>query len=422
MKTKEVRKKAAVTKTAKKNEVSADPFDSIAEPVVESAAPKKRAIKVNKAAAKPVVNKTSSRIQGAEVIEPFAEIAAKSTPVKKRTAKTGTRAIGTVEAKAKPAKKAAVKTTAKKTIKSKEASLDVTAEIAAVEPEVELSPAFKALADVTMPELTRENRARLLMQSPTKLYFYWSVKENLWHQLRNVFGDDLGGYVLALKLKNLTRDSEGIQQCEADGNWWFDVEPDCEYQAEIGFYAVNRPYFRVIYSNSITTPRCSPSPRAATDADWGVSANEFAAVLDVAGFSRDAFDVSMAGDDHAASENASHRALSRFLGTSRYELNGVTAGDIRYAMLALASGATLEELRFKVSPALFAVLQANPDKLEAGNAMSSLTEYFDIDEAEFTEEQTGPAVYGASLVNFPRTLNTRAVSSRYAPMSSHSYR
>ena len=40
--------------------------------------------------------------------------------------------------------------------------------------------------------------------------------------------------------------------------------------------------------------------------------------------------------------------------------------------------------------------------------MNALTEYFDIDEAEFTEEQFGSAVYGASLVNFPRTLKTHA--------------
>ena len=87
---------------------------------------------------------------------------------------------------------------------------------------------------------------------------------------------------------------------------------------------------------------------------------------------------------------------------------------------------TLEDLRFRVSPALFAILQANADKLEAGKAMSTLTEHFDIDEAEFTEEQFGPAVFGSSLVNFPRTLKTRSASPksspRYNPVSSHSLR
>ena len=57
--------------------------------------------------------------------------------------------------------------------------------------------------------------------------------------------------------------------------------------------------------------------------------------------------------------------------------------------------------------------------------MAALGEHFDIDEAEFEEEQLGAAVYGASLVHFPKTLKTRKVSSvkfapKYSPVSSHS--
>ena len=89
-------------------------------------------------------------------------------------------------------------------------------------------------------------------------------------------------------------------------------------------------------------------------------------------------------------------------------------------MMALAAGSTLEELRFKISPALFAILQANVASIEAGKAMNALTEHFDIDESEFFEDDFGPAVYGASLINFPKTLKTRTASTRtvspkYAP-------
>ena len=426
MKTKVV-KETAVKKIAKKAKVSVDPFDAVAEPVV-AVAPKKRAIKVIKADAKPTVKKTrvpSAKKSETHVIEPFADVVAKrlsTSPVKKRGVKTPKKAVETIEAKAKPVKKKA----AKKILKTKKADLDVTAELAVTEPEVELSPAFKALADVQLPELTRENRARLLMQSPTKLYFYWSVKENPWHQLKNVFGEDLGGYVLALKLKNLTRDSEEIHQCEAEGNWWFDVESDCEYQAEIGFYAVNRPYFRIIYSNSIMTPRRLPSTRPATDSKWTVSATKFAEVLDASGFARDAFDVALAGDDQAAAADVAHVAFASFIDDRNAELDSVTAEDIRYAMLAIASGFTLEELRFKVSPALFEILQANADKLTSSNAQASLAEHFDIHEAEWTEEEFSSAVYGASLVHFPKQLKTKKLSPkekyspRYNPVSSHS--
>ena len=387
----------------------------------KAAAPKKKAVaKEDELKEKAVVTKKVSvpgAVANGEVVNPFAEVTGTTvatSPVKKsapkKVSEPGTIATGAVK---KPVKKAA-----------KTATLDVTAGIAAA-PKVELSPVFKALAAPVLPELDRENRARLQMQTPTRLYFYWSFKENPYHLLKQTFGDDTGSYMLVLKLTNLRRGYEEIHATDAAGNWWFDVEPDGEYQAEIGFYAPSRPYFRVLYSNVVETPRRSPSPNVATNADWRVSANKFAEVLDVAGFSRDAFDVAMTGDDHAVAESISQTAFSSFLG-GEHDLGGIIAEDIRYAMLALASGATLEELRFRVSPALFAILQANADKLVADRAMSALTEYFDIDEAEFTEEQLGAAVYGASLVNFPQTLKTRTLSSgkfgskseSYAPVSS----
>jgi hypothetical protein len=61
--------------------------------------------------------------------------------------------------------------------------------------------------------------------------------------------------------------------------------------------------------------------------------------------------------------------------------------------------------------------------VSAQNAQSALKEHFDIDEAEWTEEEFSPAVYGASLVHFPTTLKPRKASAaRYTPVSSHSLR
>ncbi len=392
-----------------------DPFAEVVEPqAVETAAatPAKAKRPRARTVPKPAIAVPAS--------DAFAEIAETSSPVKKRKPATKKADSASAVAEAVPSKP---KATRKKAAKPKKADLDVTTELADAEPEVELSPVFKALADVTLPELQQDNRARLLMQSPTKLYFYWSLKDNPWHQLKGIFGDDLGSYTLVLKLTDLKRDSEEIHPCEAEGNWWFTVEPDGEYQAEIGFYAVNRPYFRVIYSNTITTPRRSPSPHPASEARWTVSATKFAEVLDVSGFARDAFDVAIAGDDPVTADNASHIAFSRFIGSSEYALDGIAADDIRYAMLALASGFTLEELRWRVGPALFAILQTNIEKLTAAKAQSALKEYFDIDEAEWTEEEFSSAVYGASLVHFPKTLKPRkAASVRYNPVSSHSVR
>jgi len=426
METNIVKKKATPTKKVAKESTSVDPFAE----VVEASAPPQRAVKAVKAEAKAPIKRSAKKVEApvtSIATDAFAAPATESSPVKKRAAK---KAPATkIVAVAGPAKKT-TKRPVKKAAKAPAADLDVTPDVVAVEPEVELSPVFKALADVSLPELEKENRARLLMQSPTRLYFYWSVRQNPWKQLKNIFGDDLGSYTLVLKLTDTKRGTESIHPCEPEGNWWFSVEPDGEYQAEIGFYAVNRPYFRVIYSNTIQTPRRSPSSRPASDAQWTVSANKFAEVLDVAGFSRDAFDVAMAGDDVLAAENTTQVAFSQFIGSNKHDLNSISAEDIRYAMLALASGFTLDELKMRVSPALFAILQANTEKLKAANALASLSEYFDIDEAEWTEEEFGSAVYGASLVHFPKTLKTKNISSksgatfapRYNPVSSHSIR
>lgn len=305
---------------------------------------------------------------------------------------------------------------------SDESPIQIDEAIISNEPEVELSPVFKALADVTLPEMKREDRAQLLMQSPSRLYFYWSVRKDPFSMLGKVF-DGGTNYSLVVKLTELNSGREEIHRADAAGNWWFAVEPNGRYQAEIGFYAVGRPYFRIVYSNVVETPRRSPSPRRASEAEWSVNADKFAEVLDVSGFKRDAYDVAIAGDDAVAADDVTAQAFRSFLGGSS-DLNGVASDEMRYAMLALAGGMPLESLESRISSHLFAILSANAGSATSGRASATLSEYFEFDEAEFTEEEFGSAVFGASRVNFPSTvLSKRLVpkySPRYNPVSSHS--
>ena len=342
-------------------------------------------------------------------------------PVTKKAAGGKTALKRRAPSKSRPADAALQTVSSPVAAKAPVIALDATKEIAAKEPEVEISPAFKALAEPKLPELPRENRARLQMQSPTRLYFYWSLRTNPWQQLAAVFGSDLGSYTLVVKLSNVTAGTEQLQAIETEGDWWFnDVQPGSEYAAEIGFYAVNRPYFRVLYSNSITTPRRTPSARPATEARWTVSATKFAEVLDASGFSRDAVDVAIAGDDHLDAENRTRLAFSEVMGNAEYSTRGISAEDLRYAMLAVAGGATLSELRDRVSSSVYEALQANED-LSAATARQALSSYFEIEETEWIEHEFGPAVFGASLVNFPKTLTPRKdvkYSPRYNPVSS----
>ncbi len=270
--------------------------------------------------------------------------------------------------------------------------------------EQELSRAVKELTSPKLPPLSKQNRARLQMQSPNRLFFYWSLKNNPYQILHRAFGGKTGSYTLVARLLNLTRQTEEIHAVDADGSWWFAADANSNYRAEIGFYAPNRPYVRVIYSNMIATPRKSPSPRSAADADWRVTADRFARVLDVSGFRRDAFDVALAGDDWVESERSTRGAFAGFIGKSEQEFEGIDPEDIRYALLALASGYRLEHLRWRINATLFAILQGCAERLSSEQALASLREHLGIEDDEFTEEEHGPAVYGASLINFPRRL------------------
>ncbi|MGI8641068.1 MAG: DUF4912 domain-containing protein [Pyrinomonadaceae bacterium] len=281
-------------------------------------------------------------------------------------------------------------------------------------PEVE-NPIFKELSEPKLPELPKENRARLQMQSPTRLNFYWSVKTNPFKTLNLAFGGKTGSYTLVAKLVNQTKDREELIAVEAEGSKWFNVDADSTYRAEIGFYAPNRAFVRVMFSNTVETPRKNPSPHRAESKSWEVSANQFVQVLDVSGFSQDAFEVALAGDNFEHSETATNNAFSQFIGKQEISF---PADEIRFALLALASGYTLENLREQIGASLFAVLQENTEKLSAENALASLQENFGVFSDEIEEEFLSPTVFGASLINFPRTSKRKMFLPKFAPISS----
>ncbi|MEP7211700.1 MAG: DUF4912 domain-containing protein [Acidobacteriota bacterium] len=288
--------------------------------------------------------------------------------------------------------------------------------------EIERSAAFKELAEPKLPRLERENRARLSMQTPNRLFFYWSTAANPLKTLERALHNRASNYSLVLKLTDLKRRTEEIHPIEEEGSFWFEVEADGEYRAEIGFYSPSRPYIRIMYSNTVQTPRKSPSPHTADEAEWRVSADRFAKVLNVAGFKQDAFDVALSGDDSAAADNVTRRAFTGLIGSEANAADDVLGDEIRYALLALAAGAALESLRFRVGARLFALMQANFAKLSAENALSTVRDNFGVEADEMLEEETLSAVYGSSRVNFPRTLRRRrGFAEKFETISSHSF-
>lgn len=297
------------------------------------------------------------------------------------------------------------------------------------------SPAFIELAQPKLPELPAENRAYLQIQSPNRIFFYWSIKNDSFETLRRALGNRAENYGLAGKLVNLSSNTEQIFPVEASGSWWFNVEPDSEYRAEIGFYTPNRPFIRLIFSNILQTPRSAPSPNTDYTEYFAVTPKQFAEVLDSAGFSQDAFDVYVAGDYPEFADEATQLAFSKLAGRDAIDFSGVSLYELRYVLFALASGVTLEELRAGISRQLWefiAVLtNESPDALTEEKVILALEEFFGFSPFldEGAEEFDLAPVFGASIVNFPKDLRDRKISfspskrrlidSKLSPLSSH---
>lgn len=282
---------------------------------------------------------------------------------------------------------------------------------------IEKSPVFKELAAPKLPELPKENRARLQMQSPTRLYFYWSTKSNPFQTLNRAFGASPGNYTLVVKLVNQTKNREEFIPIDTAGATWFDADADSTYRAEIGFYAAHRPFVRLMYSNMVKTPRKNPSPRSDFSLDWTISANQFAQFLDASGYAQDAVEVALAGDDFEFADKAARDAFSQVFDEQEYDFTEDDAGEMRFALIALASGYSAENLHGQISKNLLAKLLETTENLSAEKARVALQENF----GEFVEqtmaEEFGQAIFGASLLNFPR-FSKRRLLPKFAPVSS----
>ena len=276
-----------------------------------------------------------------------------------------------------------------------------------------LSPVFRELANPKLPALTREARARLLMQSPTRLFFYWSVGANSYAALHKALGNGTGGYQLALRLLDLTNQTEELHHVEAEGSWWFNVRPETEYRAEIGFYSPSRPFVRILFSNTMETPRKGPSPHPASEARWIISPGKFAEVLDVSGFHEDAFEVAADAKD---SEFIA-AAFAKRAGVSETQVASLGSDDLQAALRLLAEGYPLEDLKWRVSAELFALLQERYSHLGAEEFQRRFAPVLGEEETS-EDELVETAAFGGSLVDLRRPRFSRP---RFAPVSSTNF-
>jgi hypothetical protein len=244
--------------------------------------------------------------------------------------------------------------------------------------EIERSPIFKKLADPQLPELPSDDRARLQLQSPNRVFFYWSSRKNPYDNLQRLFGERFRGYDLAIRLINMKDDSVRVMPADKSGTTWFDVASDASYRAELGFFSQNRPFIRVMYSNTIQTPRSSPSRRLASDSDFAVRTQQFADVLNAAGFAHENVAQDFAFADKLVADARAKEIAARLTRKKNETFKGISLAELRWVLVSLAAYIPLEELKLSVSEELVAWLEEleakNPDALKPDNVSAELQE------------------------------------------------
>jgi hypothetical protein len=124
-----------------------------------------------------------------------------------------------------------------------------------------------------------------LLQDPFHIWVYWSVKEATIKRLVQVFPALLlSSFRLVLKISELKLNHITFIEIENQGNYWLNVFPDRHYLIEIGLHSFQRGYIRLLQADEILTPRGTISMQVAEQAEYQVSSQQFAEVLEVSGF------------------------------------------------------------------------------------------------------------------------------------------
>jgi hypothetical protein len=206
-------------------------------------------------------------------------------------------------------------------------------------------------ADEPLPESYNTDRISLLPQSPRRIYLYWELARDPFEPLRRAFGRT-DGYRLVVRLADLDAEETSLHEASETRSQWFDVRPDHAYMAELGLYAPGRAFIRLLASNTRRTPRASVSLQTEAQPEWRVSAEEFARVLDDAGYASDALEVALEAADEASNFAATRAITRRLAPQSLPPMSEEEMAELRGILTALAFGMPWAALRPMLSPNL----------------------------------------------------------------------
>lgn len=226
----------------------------------------------------------------------------------------------------------------------------------------EHAPLFKLLAAPKLPKIPGADRARLQLQSPNRLHFYWVSKKNPYDSLKRVMGRGMGNYTLGVRLVNLTDNSERVMPAAASGSTWFDVDSNARYQAELGFFAPRRPFVRVMFSNTVQTPRPAPSWRMATDEDFAIRAVQFVNALETAGFAHENIPLRLDSATRADADAKTLEIAGSIAHADLQKAEAINLLELRWVFVSLLAGVPMDELKSSISPELSTWL-ANIEKV-----------------------------------------------------------
>ena len=141
------------------------------------------------------------------------------------------------------------------------------------------------------------DEARLLVQSPRRLYFYWRFARDPRELLREALGPVAERLGPAVRLIDEATGEEGEPAPAEGGDYWFDVLPGRLLRAEVGFHGEGLPFVRLISSNAVETPSGGVSGVADEAPEFSVGQQEFERVLEATGFAAEDWQTERAPHD-----------------------------------------------------------------------------------------------------------------------------
>ena len=154
------------------------------------------------------------------------------------------------------------------------------------------------------------DEARLLVQSPRRLFLYWRFARDPRELLREALGPVAENYRPAVRLVDVTTGDAG-EPAQAEGSdHWFDVLPGRLLRAEVGFHGAGLPFVRLISSDAVETPAVGVSRVEDEAPEFRVAEQEFRRVLEATGFAAEERHTEPARHDPPARADETDRPFS----------------------------------------------------------------------------------------------------------------